>query len=47
MDCDKWMTYRHFSNMYDHAIEELYEAGVAEKLDSSVLMNSDGEKYQL
>ena len=33
--------------MYDHAIEEICESGVAEKLDSLVLMNSDGEEYQL
>ena len=33
MDRDKWTTCRNFSNMYDHVIEEVCEASVAEKLD--------------
>ena len=31
MDRDNWTTFRNFSNMYDHVIEEMYDAGVAEK----------------
>ena len=36
MDRDNWTTYRNFSNMYDHVIEEMRDDGVAEKLDSPV-----------
>ena len=32
--------------MYDRLIEEMCDAGVAEKLDSPVLMNRDGEECQ-
>lgn len=32
--------------MHDHVIEERYDIGVAEKLDSLVWMNRDGEKCQ-
>ena len=32
--------------MYDHVIEEMCDTGVAEKLDSPVWMNRDGEECQ-
>ena len=32
--------------MYDRVIKELYDAGVAEKLDYPVWMNRDGEEYK-
>ena len=35
-DRDNWTTYRNFSNMNDHVIEEMCDTGVAEKLDSPV-----------
>ena len=46
MDRDNWTTYRNFSNMYDHVIEEMCDAGVAEKLDSPVWMDRDGKECQ-
>ena len=46
MDRDNWTTYRNFSNMYDHVLEEIYHASVVEKLNYSTWMNSDGEEYQ-
>ena len=45
MDRDK-LTYRNFSDMYYHVIEEMCGAGVAEKLYSPMWMNRDGEEYQ-
>ena len=46
MDRDNRTTYRNFSNMYDHVLEEIYHASVVEKLDYSTWMNRDGEEYQ-
>ena len=46
MDRDNWTTYRNFSNMYDNVIEDMCNTGVAEKLDSPMWMNRDGEKCQ-
>ena len=36
--------HRNFTNMYDHVIEKICEAGFDEKLDHSVWMNRDGEE---
>ena len=44
MDRDNWASFRNFSNMYDHVIEKMYDAGVTEKLDSPVWM--DGKECQ-
>ena len=33
-----------FSNIYHHVIEEIHDVGIAEKLDSPVCMNRDGEE---
>ena len=41
MDRDNWTTYRNFSNMYDHVIEEMCDAGVADKLNSPVWMDRE------
>ena len=41
MNRDNWNTFRNFSNMYGHVIEELCDTDVAEKLDSPVWMNRD------
>ena len=46
MDRDNWTTYRNFSNMSDNVIEEMCDAGVAEKLDSPVWMDRDGKECQ-
>ena len=46
MDRDNWTTYRNISKMYDCVIEEICDAGIAEKLDSPVWMNRDGEECQ-
>ena len=46
MDRDNWTTYRKFSNMYDRVIEEMCDDGIAEKLDSPVWMDRDGEECQ-
>ena len=47
MGHDKQMTYHNFSNMCDHVIEEIYEAGVVEKLDFPMQMNRYSEECQL
>ena len=47
MDCDNWNTFRNFSIIYGYIIEELCDAGVAEKLDFPMWMNRDGEECQL
>ena len=44
MDRDNWTTFRNFSNMHDHVIEEMCDAGIAEKLDSPVRMERDEEE---
>ena len=44
MDRDNWTTYRNFSNIYDHVIEEICDTGVAEKLDSPMWMDGDGKE---
>ena len=46
MDRDNWTTYRNFSKMYNHVIEEMCNDGVAEKLDYQIWMNRDGEECQ-
>ena len=43
---DKWTTYRNFSNMNDHFIEEMCEAGAVEKLYSPIWLNKNGEECQ-
>ena len=46
MDRNNWTTYRNFSNMYDHVIEEMFDTSVAEKLYSRAWVNRDGEECQ-
>ena len=46
MNRDNWTTYRNISNIYDRVIEEIYDAGVAEKLDFPVWMDRDGKECQ-
>ena len=36
MNHENWITYRSFSNMYDHIIDKMCDDDVAEKLDSPV-----------
>ena len=43
MNRDNWTTYRNFSNISDHVIEKLCDAGVADNLDSPVWMDRDGK----
>ena len=37
-----WTTYANFSNMYNHAIDAMVEAGIAVKLDVPVWMDRNG-----
>ena len=46
MGRDIWTTYRNFSNMNNHIIEEMCDAGIAKKLDSPMWINRDGEEYR-
>ena len=41
LDRDNWTSFRIFSNMYDYVIEEMCDAGVAEKLYSPIWINRD------
>ena len=43
LDRASWSTYANFTDMYDHIIEEMVDAGVAIKLDAPVWMNKEGE----
>ena len=51
LDRQKWTTYANFFDMYQHTIEEMVDAGVAQKLDEPQWMDRSGarceEKYGL
>ena len=41
-NCQNWTAYANFVHMYDSIINEMVDAGVAERLDEPVLMDRDG-----
>jgi hypothetical protein len=45
-NCHTWCTYKNFSNMYTGVYEAMVEAGVAEKLETEIMFDKNGEETQ-
>lgn len=41
---DTWCTYSNFASMYDHVYDDMVDAGVAEKLEKPMWLDSDGKE---
>jgi hypothetical protein len=41
-----WCTYKNYSNMYTGMYEAMVEAGVAEKLETEIMYDKNGEEIQ-